>query len=120
MTYSIEYEPLFHALDLIDVEHLAAQVGDEWWNRTLVDVDGALVRLGVLHGVFHWHHHEREDEFFLVLDGRLDIELAGRAPASLRRGQAFVVPAGLRHRPVAPVRSVVLMIERSGVTATGD
>jgi mannose-6-phosphate isomerase-like protein (cupin superfamily) len=59
-------------------------------------------------------------EFFFVLDGLLRIELAGAAPAELGPRQAFSVPAGMLHRPVAGVRSAVLMIEKAGVVATGD
>ena len=117
--YDIHLEEKFGHLQLIDVAAEAA-AHEPWFNQTLTSINDSVARLGVIEGEFHWHHHEREDEFFLVLDGRLDIELAGRATASLRRGQALVVPAGLRHRQVAPVRSVVLMIERAGVTATGD
>jgi len=120
MKYSIEYEPLFGALQVIDVNEVAGAVTEAWWNRTLVEVDGALVRLGVMLGEYHWHRHDREDEFFLVLDGGLTIELEDRAAVELRAGQAFVVPAGLQHRPVASERATVLMIERSGVVVTGD
>lgn len=120
MTYSIEYAPLFGPLEPIDVHRLAGDVTDAWWNRTLVEVDGALVRLGVFDGEYHWHHHDGEDEFFLVVEGRIRIELAGQDAVELAPGQALVVPAGTEHRPVAPVRSVVLMIERVGLDATGD
>jgi mannose-6-phosphate isomerase-like protein (cupin superfamily) len=120
VNYSIEYAPLFGALERIDVRGLAGAVSEAWWNRTLVDVDGTLVRLGVMHGEYHWHRHQREDEFFLVLEGRLVIELADRPSAELSAGHAFVVPAGLPHRPVAAERSTVLMLERAGVVATGD
>lgn len=90
-----------------------------WWNRTLCAVNDALVRLGVLEGDFHWHKHDGEDEFFLVLEGHLDIELEGRM-VSLKPGQAFTVPAGTLHCPHARKRSVVLMVEKAGVSPTGD
>lgn len=90
-----------------------------WWNRTLCAVNEAWVRLGVMEGDFHWHKHESEDEFFLVLEGQLDIELKDRM-VSLKPGQAFTVPAGVLHCPHARERSVVLMVERAGVSPTGD
>ena len=63
-----------------------------WWNRTLCAVNDTWVRLGVLDGDFHWHKHAEEDEFFLVLEGRLDIELEDRT-VSLGPNQGFTVPA---------------------------
>ncbi|MCW2905173.1 MAG: Cupin 2 conserved barrel protein [Phenylobacterium sp.] len=90
-----------------------------WWNRTLCAVNDAVVRLGVLEGDFHWHKHDEEDEFFLVLEGRLDIELEDRT-VSLGPNQAFTVPKGVMHLPHARGRVVVLMVERAGVVPTGD
>jgi mannose-6-phosphate isomerase-like protein (cupin superfamily) len=60
------------------------------------------------------------DEFFFVLDGLFRIELEGAETIELGPRQALTGPAGMRHRPVVPVRSAVLMIERAGVVATGD
>ena len=90
-----------------------------WWNRTLCAVNDAWVRLGVMEGDFHWHKHDDTDEFFMVVDGRLDIELEDRM-VSLEPGQAFTVPRGVMHFPHARGRSVVLMIEKAGVVPTGD
>ena len=90
-----------------------------WWNRTLCAVNDAWVRLGVMEGDFHWHKHDDTDEFFLVMEGRLDIELEDRM-VSLEPGQAFTVPKGVMHCPHARGRSVVLMVEQAGVVPTGD
>lgn len=90
-----------------------------WWNRTLCAVNDSWVRLGVMEGDFHWHKHDAEDEFFFVVEGHLDIELEDRL-VTLKPGQAFTVPAGVLHCPHARVRSVVLMVERAGVSPTGD
>lgn len=78
------------------------------------------VRLGVMRGEFHWHQHDEQDEFFFVLDGLFRIEPDGADTVELGPRQAFSVPAGMPHRPVVPVRSAVLMIEKAGVVATGD
>jgi len=90
-----------------------------WWNRTLCAVNDAWVRLGVLEGDFHWHKHDDTDEFFMVLEGRLDIELEDRT-VSLGPQQAFTVPRGVMHFPHARGRVVVVMIEKAGVVPTGD
>lgn len=118
--YTINYEPLARTLEKLDVQRIIDETTEPWFNQTLCQVDDAVVRLGVLHGEFHWHKHDDEDEFFFVLDGRLIIELDGREPVELTSRQGFTVPKGLLHRPVAPERTPVLMIERAGVVATGD
>jgi mannose-6-phosphate isomerase-like protein (cupin superfamily) len=118
--YTIESEPLFGALQAIDVQALIDQVTDPWYNQTLIGVGDVLVRLGVMQGEFHWHKHDEQDEFFFVLDGEFRIELEGAPAVTLLPRQAFSVPAGMMHRPVVPVRSAVLMIEKAGVVATGD
>jgi mannose-6-phosphate isomerase-like protein (cupin superfamily) len=118
--YAIEYQPLVGTLEKLDVQRVIDETTADWYNRTLCEVDGTAVRLGVLHGEFHWHKHAEQDEFFLVLDGRMSIELEGRPTVELGPREAFIVPKGLQHRPVVPVRSAVLMLERAGVVATGD
>jgi mannose-6-phosphate isomerase-like protein (cupin superfamily) len=118
--YVIHYEPLFSALQAIDVQSVIDQVTEPWYNQTLIQVGEVLVRLGVMQGEFHWHKHDEQDEFFFVLDGLFRIELENADPVELRPRQAFSVPAGMLHRPVVPVRSAVLMIEKAGVVATGD
>jgi mannose-6-phosphate isomerase-like protein (cupin superfamily) len=118
--YDIRYEPLFTALQTIDVQALIDDVEDPWYNQTLIQVGDVVVRLGVMQGEFHWHRHDEQDEFFFVLDGLFRIELEDAETVELRPRQAFTVPAGKLHRPVVPVRSAVLMIEKAGVVATGD
>ena len=69
--YNISLDIKFGGLELIDVQGLIAAVTTEWSNQTLCKVNESVVRLGVLHGEFHWHKHDREDEFFLVLKRRV-------------------------------------------------
>ncbi|MBI1724794.1 MAG: cupin domain-containing protein, partial [Candidatus Tectomicrobia bacterium] len=78
-----------------------------------------VVRLGVMQGEFHWHKHDKEDEFFYVVEGRFVIDLEGRT-VGLTPRQGFTVPRGVMHRTRAPERSVILMIEAAGVMPTGD
>jgi mannose-6-phosphate isomerase-like protein (cupin superfamily) len=119
-TYAINYEPLVGALQRLDVQQLIDASTDPWYNQTLCQVGDVVVRLGVMQGEYHWHKHDEQDEFFLVLDGLFRIELEGMDPVELGPRQAYVVPRGMMHRPVVPVRSAVLMIERADVVATGD
>lgn len=118
--YAIHYQPLFTTLQAMDVQALIERVSDTWYNQTLIQVGDVLVRLGVMQGEFHWHRHREQDEFFFVLDGLFRIELEGAPAVELAPRQAFSVPAGMAHRPVVPVRSAVLMIEKAGVVATGN
>lgn len=111
-------EIMFEPGQQFDV-HAIGAAQTPWWNRTLCAVNDSWIRLGVMEGDFHWHKHDAEDEFFLVLEGHLDIELEDRT-ISLLPGQAFTVPAGVMHFPHARVRSVVLMVERAGILPTGD
>jgi mannose-6-phosphate isomerase-like protein (cupin superfamily) len=118
-TYDIATDSvMFRPGESFDVSAIA-EAQTPWWNRTLCELNGSWVRLGVLQGDYHWHKHDHTDEFFLVLQGHLDIELEGRM-ICLGRGQAFTVPAGVKHCPHAPVRTVVLMIEKAGVQPLGD
>jgi mannose-6-phosphate isomerase-like protein (cupin superfamily) len=112
-------EPLVSSGELIDVQRLIDACNDPWYNQTLCRVDDSVVRLGVVQGEYHWHKHDNEDEFFLVLDGLFRIEMEDRV-VELRPRQAFTVPKGVRHRPVAPVRTAVIFIESAGVRPTGD
>ena len=116
--YDIETSVMFPQATHIDVGAIAAAT-QPWWNRTLTEVNDAVVRLGVLEGDFHWHKHDDEDEFFYVVEGRLDIELPDRM-VTLEPGQAFTVPKGVMHFPHARGRTVVLMVETAGVVPTGD
>ena len=118
--YAIHYEPLFQPLQMMDVQQLIDTVEEPWYNQTLIQVGDVLIRLGVMQGEFHWHKHEGQDEFFYLLQGEFHIELEGRGAVVLRPSQAFSVPAGMLHRPVVPIRSAVIMIEKAGIVATGD
>ena len=117
--YDIDTEAVLYGQGQhMDIGKLAAAT-QPWWNRTLTNVNDAVVRLGVLEGDFHWHKHDEEDEFFFVLEGRLDIELEDRT-VSLGPQQGFTVPKGVMHFPHARGRTVVLMVEKASVVPTGS
>ncbi len=106
-------------LELIDVQKLVDGCTDKWWNQTLCKVNDAVVRLGIVEGEYHWHEHSDIDEFFYVIEGRFLIDLKDRT-VDLAPKQGFVVPRGVRHRPRAPERTVILMVERADIVPTGD
>lgn len=118
-SYNTRLNVLHAPLEVIDVPGLVAACQDQWYNQTLCRVDEAVVRLGVVQGEYHWHHHEKEDEFFYVVSGRFLIDLEDRT-VDLAPGNGFVVPKGVKHRPRATERTVILMVERAGIVPTGQ
>jgi mannose-6-phosphate isomerase-like protein (cupin superfamily) len=119
MAYDIHTDVKYGPLELVDAGKLADECPTNWWNQTLVRVNDCVARLGVFEGEFHWHHHDREDEFFYVVEGRLFVDLEGRT-VELGPRQGVMVPHGVRHRTRAPKRTVVLMFEAATVVPTGD
>ena len=119
MAYAIHTDVKFGPLEVVDAARLARDCQEPWWNQTLCRVNDSVVRLGIFHGEFHFHKHEREDEFFYVLEGRLLLDLEDRT-FDLGPGQGMLIPLQVVHRTRAPTRTVVLMIEAASVTPTGD
>jgi mannose-6-phosphate isomerase-like protein (cupin superfamily) len=117
--YDIRLDDKYGQLALIDIGAEAAAHAP-WFNQTLTSVNGSVVRLGVIEGDFHWHKHDETDEFFLVLEGQLLIDLEDRDTVTLAPHQGFTVPRGVVHRTRAPVRTAILMVEAEGVSPTGD
>jgi mannose-6-phosphate isomerase-like protein (cupin superfamily) len=117
-SYNTRLNILHEPLQVIDVPGLVKACTDQWYNQTLCQVDESVVRLGVVQGEYHWHKHDEEDEFFYVVSGRLLIDLEDRG-IDLTPGKAVVIPKGVMHRPRAPERTVILMVERTGIVPTG-
>jgi mannose-6-phosphate isomerase-like protein (cupin superfamily) len=117
--YDIHLDEKFGPLELIDVAAEAA-AHEPWFNQTLTRVNDAVVRLGVIEGDFHWHRHDDQDEFFLVVEGRLVIDVEGRESVTLEPRQGYTVPKGVMHCTHAPVRTTILMVEAGGVVPSGD
>ena len=111
---------LYNPLQLIDIKSLVDQCADKWYNQTLCRVNDSVVRLGILHGEYHWHKHDRDDEFFFTLNGKLIIDLEGGESVDLHQHQGYVVPRGVVHRTRAPEKTVILMMETAGIVPTGD
>lgn len=107
-------------MDPVNLAGKLASFSEHWQPRTVAqlnDYDVMVVKAG---GEFVWHKHEDTDDFFLVLSGRLTIELRDRT-VSLGPGELFVVPRGVEHRPVAKEGEVhLLIIEPTGTPNTGN
>ena len=93
---------------------------DEHWSPKIVgELNGQHVKLAKLKGEFVWHHHEAEDELFLVIKGRLMIKLRERE-VILEEGEFIIVPRGVEHKPVAEEEVHVLLFEPKSILHTGN
>jgi quercetin dioxygenase-like cupin family protein len=117
--YETRLDIAFQPLEMIDVNALAKACQYKWFNQTLCQVNGSVVRVGVVQGEYHWHKHDADDEFFYVVEGKLFVELDGRT-IELAPGQGVVVPRGVVHRTRAEERTVMLMMENAGIIPTGS
>jgi len=117
--YDTRLNVLYPHLEVIDEKALSDAAPHQWYNQTLCQVNGSVVRVGVIQGEYHWHKHDNDDEFFYVVEGKLAIDLEGRT-IELAPRQGFVVSKGVLHRTRAPERTVILMVENSGIIPTGD
>ncbi len=117
--YDTRLDVRFGPLERMDVQALADAVTHPWHNQTLCRVNDSVVRLGVVKGEYHWHKHDRDDEFFYVVEGRLLVDLEDRT-VELGPRQGLVVPRGVTHRTRAPERTLMLMVETAAIVPTGD
>lgn len=117
--YVTKLDIRFDHLELIDVNQMVSEVKDKWYNETLTKVNDSVVRVGIIHGEYHWHKHDNDDEFFFVLQGQLLIDLEDRTIA-LNPNQGITIGKGIVHRTRAPQKTVMLMVETSSIIPTGD
>ncbi len=106
-------------IERIDLADKLASFDERWSPRIVAELNGQHVKLAKLEGAFVWHSHAAEDELFLVLEGRLTIELRDGAVV-LGPGQMVVVPRGVEHRPVADGEVHLLLFEPAGTLNTGN
>ncbi|MCP3655934.1 MULTISPECIES: cupin domain-containing protein [Herbaspirillum] len=102
---------------------LAAKLGsfdEPWQPRTVALFNGHDVMVAKLRGQYHWHVHEDTDDFFLVLQGELEIDLEDGSTVQLVPGQLYIVPKGVSHRPRAREEAHILLIEPTGTPNSGD
>lgn len=109
----------FDHLERIDIPTLVRECKDKWFNQTLTKVNDSVIRLGIVEGEYHWHKHDDDDEFFFVLEGQLLIDLEDRT-IELNPNQGVTISKGILHRPRAPRKTVMLMVETSAIQPTGN
>src|SRR5688572_33003992 len=109
-TYVTKLDIKFGHLEKMDIPQLVNECTDKWFNQTLTQVNESVVRLGIVEGEYHWHKHENDDEFFFVLEGQLLIDLEDQT-IELNPHEGVTITKGVMHRPRAPKKTVMLMVE---------
>jgi mannose-6-phosphate isomerase-like protein (cupin superfamily) len=105
--------------EVIALRDVAADLAEHWSPRVVGEVDDSYVKVAKVKGSLAWHSHDLEDELFLVLKGRLRIEMEHQS-VELGEGEMFIVPKGVRHNPVAEEECHILLFERKSTAHTGD
>ncbi len=107
------------AKDRINLKEKLALFDELWMPKLVAKVNDTDIRLSKIQGEFVWHHHDNTDELFLVLEGEILLQLRDR-DVRLRKGEMFVVPRGVEHKPVAEEQAHLMTIELEGQPSTGN
>jgi mannose-6-phosphate isomerase-like protein (cupin superfamily) len=106
-------------MDRIDIKEKLSQFNDFWNPRIVGELNGQEVKLVKFKGEFVWHHHENEDEMFLVIDGEFKMEFRDKV-VPLKAGEFIIVPKGVEHKPVAEQEVSVMLFEPASTLNTGN
>ncbi len=106
-------------MDKVNLAQKLATFSDYFNPRIVAELNGQQVKLVKVKGDFVWHHHEHEDELFLVVKGRFRMELRDR-DVWVEEGEFLVVPRGVEHRPVADEEVHILLFEPASTVNTGN
>src|SRR5215203_5995249 len=117
--YVTKLDVKFDHLERMDVNEMVRECTDKWFNQTLTKVNDSVVRIGIVEGEYHWHKHDDDDEFFFVLEGQLLIDLEDRT-IELNPNEGVTITKGVMHRPRAPKKTVMLMVETNSIVPTGS
>jgi mannose-6-phosphate isomerase-like protein (cupin superfamily) len=104
--------------DVVSPEKIAATLTEHWSPRVVAELDDSYVKVAKVQGSLTWHSHDNEDELFYILKGSLTIEMEDKTVV-LREGEAYVVPKGVRHNPIAEHECHIMLIERKSTLHTG-
>lgn len=106
-------------LDKVNLTRKFALFTEQWSPKIVGELNGQLVKLVKFEGPFLWHHHDHEDELFLVVKGRFRMEFRDRQ-VWVEEGEFIIVPRGVEHRPVADSETQVLLFEPASTLNTGN
>jgi mannose-6-phosphate isomerase-like protein (cupin superfamily) len=117
-------------MDKINLAQKLSLINDHWNPRIIGELNGQYLKLEKFKGPFTWHHHDTEDEMFLVVKGRFRMdfrehagdrsESGGHREVWLEEGEFIIVPRGVEHRPVADEEAEVLLFEPASTLNTGN
>ncbi len=85
----------------------------------MTKINGSVARIGIVEGEYHWHTHDDDDEFFFVLSGKLYIDIEDKT-IELNPNQGVTISKGVPHRPLAPIKTVMLMVETDAIDPIGN
>jgi mannose-6-phosphate isomerase-like protein (cupin superfamily) len=117
--YNINLDVKYLHHEIFDIPKIVEDCREKWYNQTLTRVNNSVVRVGIIEGEFHWHKHIDDDEFFLVLQGKLFIDVEDKT-FELTQGQGLTVSRNVMHRTRAPQKTVILMVENADIKPVGD
>ncbi|HEY0732052.1 MAG TPA: cupin domain-containing protein [Chitinophagaceae bacterium] len=106
-------------MNKVNLQEKFGIINDYWNPRVAGELNGQQVKLAKLKGEFVWHHHEHEDELFLVVKGTFDMELRDKT-ITLHEGEFLIVPRGVEHKPVAKEEVWILLFEPASTLNTGN
>jgi mannose-6-phosphate isomerase-like protein (cupin superfamily) len=106
-------------MNKVSLAEKLSHFSDHWSPKIVAELNGQHVKLTKFKGPFIWHHHDDEDELFLVVKGRFRMELRDRS-IWIEEGEMIVIPRGVEHRPVADEEVHVLLFEPAGTLNTGN
>ena len=106
-------------MDKINLKDKLSLFDDHWSPRIVGELNDQQVKLAKIKGAFDWHHHDDEDELFLVIEGRFRMEFRDRN-VDLEQGEMLIVPRGVEHRPVADEEAHILLFEPATTLNTGN
>lgn len=106
-------------VDKVSLAEKLAQFSEHWSPKIVGELNGQLVKLVKFKGEFVWHHHDDEDELFLVIKGRMTMQLKDRAIV-VNEGELIIVPRGVEHCPLADQEAHVLLFEPKSTLNTGN
>lgn len=106
-------------IEKVSIADRLGAITEHWRPKVVGELNGQEVKLVKLQGEFVWHHHDTEDELFLVVSGRLRVELSDRA-VELDPGEFLIVPHGVEHRTLAAEETAVLLFEPAATRNTGN
>lgn len=117
--YSQQMNIKYNHQEVIDVLEIVKECNQKWFNQTLTKINDSVVRIGIVEGEYHWHKHEKDDEFFFVLSGKLYIDLEDKT-IELNPNQGVTISKNVMHRPRAPKKTVMLMVETASIDPIGN